>query len=77
MLRKTPLLRVCKVVFASAITIGLSSQAVAGGGTKEITHTHLSDVHGHIRSHDEDFSGIARLATSIKEYPILFKEINQ
>jgi len=64
------------LLLASALSIGLSSQALARHGEKEITLIHLSDVHGHIRAHDEDFlnsgnrensGGVARLATGIKD----------
>jgi 2',3'-cyclic-nucleotide 2'-phosphodiesterase (5'-nucleotidase family) len=50
--------------------------AQANHGKGEITIIHVSDVHGHILPHDEDFffagnrenaGGVARLATGIKE----------
>jgi len=58
----------------AGLAAGVSPQAVAKD--KNITLIHISDVHGHIRSHDEDFifagnrenaGGVARLGTGIKE----------
>lgn len=54
----------------------LASSADASSRKGELTIIHISDVHGHMRSHDEDFpfsgnrenaGGVARLATGIKE----------
>ena len=71
------------LVLSLAMT-GLAQQAIAGhdddddddGGKKSLTIIHVSDVHGHMRPHDEDFifagnrenaGGVARLGTGIKE----------
>lgn len=74
------LLKTCalSLLVPAIMTATLSSSAVAGHRhtTKKITVIHLSDVHGHIRPHDEDFisgrnsenaGGVAKLATGIKE----------
>ena len=68
--------RLCLCTLALAgLTMGLSPQVMAAKA-KEITLIHVSDVHGHIRPHDEDFivsgnrenaGGVAKLATGIKE----------
>lgn len=59
------------IVALAGLTAGLSPQTMAGKAN-EITIIHVSDVHGHIRSHDEDFisagnrenaGGVAKLAT--------------
>lgn len=59
----------------AATTLGLSPQAAANN-PNTLTIIHVSDVHGHIRPHDEDFpfsgnrenaGGMARMATGIKE----------
>jgi len=56
-------------------SFALAPQAGASG-KKEITIIHISDVHGHMLPHDENFfisgnrenaGGVARLATGIKE----------
>lgn len=63
------------MLISMAALTGLSAQAIADSD-KTITIIHLSDVHGHIRPHDEHFinggnrensGGVARLATGIKE----------
>jgi 2',3'-cyclic-nucleotide 2'-phosphodiesterase (5'-nucleotidase family) len=71
------------LILSLAMT-GLAQQAIAGhnddddsnDGKKSLTIIHISDVHGHIRPHDEDFifagnrensGGVARLGTGIKE----------
>jgi sulfur-oxidizing protein SoxB len=75
--RRLRLYSLCTLALAG-LTMGLSPQAIAGKPAKgtEITIIHVSDVHGHIRSHDEDFvfagnrenaGGVAKLATGIKE----------
>lgn len=57
-------------------SFALAPQAEASGRKNEITIIHVSDVHGHILPHDEDFlfsgnrenaGGVAKLATGIKE----------
>ena len=72
--RRLRLYSLCTIALAG-LTMGLSSQVMAAKA-KEITIIHVSDVHGHIRSHDEDFvtsgnrenaGGVAKLATGIKE----------
>lgn len=72
------LFRTCTLsltLLSAMMAVGLSTQAVAIPDNKIITIIHLSDVHGHIRPHDEDFinsgnrensGGVARLATGIK-----------
>ena len=59
----------------TGLSVAVSPQAIASK-SKEITIIHVSDVHGHIRPHDEDFivsgnrenaGGVAKLATGIKE----------
>lgn len=63
------------MIALAGLTASVSPQAIAGQ-SREITLIHVSDVHGHIRSHDEDFlvsgnrenaGGVAKLATGIKE----------
>ncbi len=60
----------------SLVTFSFSPQLEASSKTNEITIIHVSDVHGHLRPHDENFlfagnrenaGGVARLATGIKE----------
>ena len=72
--RRLRLYSLCTLALAG-LTVGLSPQAIAAKA-KEITLIHVSDVHGHIRPHDEDFifagnresaGGVAKLATGIKE----------
>ncbi|MEN8109067.1 MAG: hypothetical protein ABFS22_13820, partial [Pseudomonadota bacterium] len=72
--RRLRLYSLCTLAVAG-LTMGLSPQVMAAKA-KEITLIHVSDVHGHIRSHDEDFitsgnrenaGGVAKLATGIKE----------
>lgn len=74
--RKT--LRPYALVFLSlsVISLILPTQADAKNKNREITIIHVSDVHGHMRPHDEDFAvsgnrenagGVARMATRIKE----------
>ncbi|RKZ65254.1 MAG: hypothetical protein DRQ48_11790, partial [Gammaproteobacteria bacterium] len=62
------------IVALAGLSVAASPQAFASK-SKEITLIHVSDVHGHIRSHDEDFivsgnrenaGGVAKLATGIK-----------
>ena len=71
--RRFRLYTICILVL-TGLTAGVSPQAIAKDNT--ITLIHVSDVHGHIRSHDEDFifagnrenaGGVARLGTGIKE----------
>lgn len=72
--RQLRLYSLCTLALAG-LTMSLSPQALAAKA-KEITIIHVSDVHGHIRPHDEDFviagnrenaGGVAKLATGIKE----------
>ncbi len=58
------------------VAFGPARQALASDSSREITIIHVSDVHGHMLPHDEDFissgnrenaGGVARLATGIKE----------
>lgn len=72
--KRLRLYSLCTLAFAG-LTMGLSPQAIAEK-PNEITLIHVSDVHGHIRPHDEDFitsgnrenaGGVAKLATGIKE----------
>lgn len=67
-----------RFMILTGIIAGLSMGAYAkgnGGGKREITLIHVSDVHCHMAPHDEDFlvagnrenaGGLARLATGIK-----------
>ena len=63
------------IVALAGLSVAASPQAFASK-SKEITLIHVSDIHGHMRSHDEDFitsgnrenaGGVAKLATGIKE----------
>lgn len=66
-------------LIVSALVAGMSTQASGKGKPKDdasLTIIHVSDVHCHIRPHDEDFifagnrenaGGVARMATGIKE----------
>lgn len=90
MMQKNKHIRRCisntlRLLMIATLTAGVTMQVEAGKGggkppkggtTKSVTLIHLSDVHGHIRPHDEEFissgnrenaGGIARLATKIKE----------
>jgi 2',3'-cyclic-nucleotide 2'-phosphodiesterase (5'-nucleotidase family) len=74
--------RALSSLILSAAVAGMSSQVIADdddddddGGKKALTIIHVSDVHGHIRPHDEDFitagnrtnaGGVAKLSTGIK-----------
>lgn len=68
-------LQTLSVIALSGLMATMSSQAMADK-SKEITLIHVSDVHGHMLPHDEDFlvsgnrenaGGVAKLATGIKE----------
>jgi len=63
------------LVTLSLVALLLSNQSLASSKNNEITIIHVSDVHGHMLSHDEDFlfagnrenaGGVARMATGIK-----------
>ena len=69
-------LKVLSAIALAGLTASMSSQALASHRAKEITLIHVSDVHGHMLPHDEDFlvsgdrenaGGVAKLATGIKE----------
>ena len=67
----------CGMSLLASLSLGAGSQAVASSSSsKEVTIIHVSDVHGHMLPHDENFGvagnrenagGVARLATGIKE----------